>query len=76
LTAKPKAPTFAMQKVKSSQIEEIGHTGDCLCVTFKGGGTYHYHGVSADLFEQMKKSDSCGKFLHAHVKGKFKFVKV
>ena len=72
---KPKL-TFAMNKVKSSQIDSIGHTGDCLCVKFCSGQTYHYHGVSADLFAEMQKAESAGKFLGQHIKNKFKFEKV
>lgn len=76
---KPKAPAFTMHPVaKSSQIASIGHCCEtnCLCVHFKGGGVYHYHGVGAELFEQFRKAESAGKFLAANIKSKFKFTKV
>ncbi len=76
MTNKPKHPSIATKPIKSSQIAEIGHHGDILCVKFHGGGCYHYHGVSADVFEQMQKAESAGKFLSSNIKGKFKFEKV
>jgi hypothetical protein len=69
-------PNIPLTAVKSSQIESIGHLGDTLAVKFKSGGTYHYHGVSAEQFVAMQKADSAGKFLHAHIKPKHKFTKI
>lgn len=71
-----KIKTIAMSPVKSGQIAEIGHEGDTLSVKFKSGGTYHYHGVSADDFAKFKKSESLGSYLHKHIKPKFKFTKL
>lgn len=73
MTAKPKP--IAMSAVKSGQIESIGHEGDTLAVKFKSGGTYHYHGVSADDFTKLQKAESLGSHLHAHIRPKFKFTK-
>ena len=64
-----------MHSVKSSQIAEIGHSGDTLAVTFKNGGTYHYHGISSEQFSAMQKADSCGSYLHSHIKPAHKFTK-
>jgi hypothetical protein len=76
VTTKPKAPTFAMLKVKSSQIESIGYADGTLAIKFAGGGTYHYEGVSAGLFAEMQKAESVGKFFGAHVRNKFKHAKI
>lgn len=65
-----------MHDVKSGQIESIGHTGDTLIVRFKNGGTYHYHGVSAETFDSMKEAKSVGSFLHRNIKPNHKFTKV
>ncbi len=67
---------ITMSGVKSSQIAEIGHDGDTLAVRFKHGGTYHYHGVSADEYEKLKRAESIGSYLHKHIKPKFKFSKI
>ena len=72
---KPKHPAIPMSGVKSSQIESIGHMGDTLAVKFKSGGTYHYHGVTADQFAGLQKAESIGKALGA-IKAKHKFTKL
>lgn len=72
---KPKAPTIPMSAVKSSQVESIGHHGDTLAVKFKSGGTYHYHGVTADQFAGLQKAESIGKALGA-IKSAHKFTKL
>lgn len=69
-------PTIAMQPIKSSQIESIGHSGDTLAVKFRSGGTYHYHGVSAAKFAELQKADSIGSHLHKHIKPHHKFTKL
>ena len=76
MTAKPKTPAIAMQAIKSSQIESIGHHGDTLAVKFKHGGEYRYHGVSADDFQKLQKAESIGSHLHKHIKPNFKFTKL
>lgn len=67
---------IAMTKVKSSQISEIGHSGDTLAVAFVNGGTYHYHGVSSAQFAELQKAESLGSHLHKHIKPKHKFTKL
>lgn len=65
-----------MKDVKgSSNIEAVGHKDGVLTVKFKGGGTYEYADVPADLHDKMIAAESAGKFFHAHVKGKFNHKK-
>lgn len=74
-----KHPTISMHKTdKSGQIESIGHdlATNTLAVTFRHGGTYHYHGVNAGQFDELKKAESVGKHLHAHIKSAHKFTKL
>lgn len=52
----------------------VGHMGDTLAVKFKSGGTYHYHGVTAQQFAGLQKSESIGKALGA-IKAKHKCIK-
>lgn len=70
-------PKFTMQACNSSQVGSFGYDAESktLAVTFKSGGTYHYHGVTADDFEDMKTADSVGGFLGRRVKGKYPFTK-
>ncbi len=74
--AKPKAaPVISMTACKSSNISHHGYDAESktLAVQFKGGGkTYHYAGVPGDLFTQMGKAESVGKFIVEQVVGKFK----
>lgn len=72
-----------MHKVTSSQIAEIGHDPktNTLAIRFHGrgkvpGGLYHYAGFDAKKFEQFKASESLGKYLGAHIKGKHDFTKI
>lgn len=67
---------ITMHDVGSSQIESIGYDGDTLAVRFRTGGTYHYHGVSAETFSAMMEAKSVGSFLHRNIKPNYKFTKV
>lgn len=70
------APAIHMKPVaKSSNIAATGYDphSKTLAIQFKGGGkTYHYSDVPHDLFEQMNKAESVGKFVVGQVVGKFK----
>ena len=63
--------------VKSSTVESVGYdaTTQRLTVTYKGGGTYHYAGVSPTTHAALMAADSVGGYLHAHVKGKHAHTK-
>jgi hypothetical protein len=45
-------------------------------VMFKNGTEYRYKGVPRQVFEDLKKSESAGKFLNQVIKGQFKFEKL
>lgn len=66
-----------MQPVTSSQVESIGYDAatKVLAVKFKSG-MYEYDGVPPEVHDGILKAESVGKFLGAHVKGKFQFRKV
>lgn len=73
-----KKPVIAMTGVKSSQVHSIGHdtASNTLAVRFASGGTYHYHGVTAEQFAAMQKAESVGKYLGQHIKPKHKVTKI
>lgn len=54
---------MTMQPVKSSNLTHVGHHGETLHVTFKGGVKYSYRPVTADQFQQLLDAESKGKFL-------------
>lgn len=73
-----KHPDIAMCDCVSSQVSGYGYdeASKTLAVKFKGGGTYHYANVPPDLFEQMGKAESVGRFIHQNIKGQFDHAKV
>jgi hypothetical protein len=62
------------QSVTSSTVRKIAYTdeGD-LVVTFNTGADYLYKAVPEEVYENMAKSESVGKFLNANIKGKFQY---
>jgi len=65
-----------LQSVKSSNVDMIGFEGDQIFVKFVNGGTYSYNKANIEVFEDMCKSESVGKFLNSKVKGVFEFNKL
>ena len=62
----------------SSQVREHGYCKltNTLRVIFKGGGTYDYHKVPAELYEEMcKEGVSLGKFIGSKIKEIYGFTK-
>lgn len=66
-----------MVKVKSSNIEAIGHNPQqrALFVRFKNGGMYSYADVGEDVYHRMLAAESPGKFHAETIKGAFKHSK-
>ena len=61
---------MTMQPVESSNVAEVGHDPitNTLRVKFKSGGTYEYHGVSAQKHQALLSADSIGAHLARHIK--------
>lgn len=47
-----------------------------LMVKFKSGDVYHYRGVPEELFKEMQKAESAGKYIHEHLKSQYNYDKV
>lgn len=64
--------------VTSSNVAAVAHdpATNTLHVKFKNGGTYAYHGVTADEHHALLHAPSVGAHLHHHIKAKYKGVKV
>ena len=60
-----------MQSVDSSNVAAIGYdqTTRELHVTFRSGKTYTYYEVPQATVDNLKASDSIGKFLATNIKG-------
>lgn len=72
MNGKPKA--IGMSAVKSSLLSAMGHDGSTLAVKFPNGKVYHYPGVTAKQFEELKAAKSVGSHFNAHIKSKIKGV--
>ena len=59
-----------LHAVKSSNVSKIGYSPETktMHVEYAGGGTYAYHGVSADQHKALMAAPSIGKHLAAHIK--------
>lgn len=62
-----------MRRVWSSHIDGIEYDPDrqALLVQYKNGKTSAYGDVPPDVAQTVMQSESIGKAIHAHVRGKF-----
>ena len=67
-----------MEKVESSNIERIGYlsSASVMDVVFKGGGRYRYFDVPEDVFSNLRKAESKGKYFHKYVKDMYSYARV
>jgi KTSC domain-containing protein len=65
-----------LEKVKSSNIEAIGHDvkKKMLYIMFLSGGLYSYSPFDEVEFTRFKKAKSKGKWFHKHVKDNDKYT--
>lgn len=62
-------------EVQSSNIISIGHDGTNLYVNYKSG-TYKYENVDKSVYESLLTSESKGRFMNEHIKGKYNYTRV
>jgi hypothetical protein len=61
----------------SSNISAVSYTNTgSLIVQFNNGGEYIYKSVPKEIYEELAKSESAGKYLTAAVKGKYEYEKL
>ncbi|MDD9809207.1 MAG: KTSC domain-containing protein [Thaumarchaeota archaeon] len=65
-------------RVESSNIATVRYIdGECvLQVRFRNGRVYRYHKVPRESYEGLMRSDSHGKYLHAHIIPRFEATEV
>lgn len=63
---------------ESTNLRSVVYDDDTqtLTVQFRNGGSYQYHGVSADTAEGFSTADSAGSYLHSYVKNLHEFNKI
>jgi hypothetical protein len=66
-----------MTDCSSSLMAAHGYdpTTKTLCVRFQSGDTYHYKGVPPEVYADMVKTGSLGRFFLRNIKGKFEPTK-
>jgi hypothetical protein len=66
------------QPVSSSSVDSIGYDDAprTLEIAFKTGGVYRYYGVEAEVFEQLMKASSKGRFVNAYVRNAYPFSRI
>ena len=66
------------EKVISSNIAAVGYLDDSnsLEVEFTNGSVYRYSGVPDQVYRDLLKANSIGKFFNINIKNKFSFEKV
>ena len=62
-------------EVQSSNIISIGHDGTNLYVNYKSG-TYKYENVDKSVYESLLTSESKGRFMNEHIKGRYNYTRV
>ena len=65
-----------MIKVESSTVNAISYQNNILFVRFNNGGVQMYEGISEELYESFKNSESKGKFLNENIKNKYECSKL
>lgn len=66
-------PVKSITFLESSLIKEVSWDPftQVLTITFTKEGKYDYIGVPQEVFEEMTKAKSAGKFFHQNIRGKF-----
>ena len=69
-------PFTKVETPGSSMMASYGYDEKArtLSVTVRGGKIYHYAGVGPEVYEDMQKAASVGKFFAAHIKPVFQGV--
>jgi hypothetical protein len=64
--------------VASSNIASIGYDPRNLTleVEFTDGSIYQYFDVPEAVYQEFMRAGSKGKFLHANIKGSYRYVKL
>lgn len=73
-----RASALTMERVKSSNIDAIGHDARSneLHVRFTSGATYVYQDVHRLYYQKMLEAPSAGSYHADHIKGVFKHRKL
>lgn len=70
--------TLGRIRVKSSNIHSVGYDSKqmILQIQFLNGGVYEYYGVPENIFTQLMKAESKGKFAIRHIFNSYRYKRV
>ena len=63
------------QEVESSVIGAVGHSR-VLEIQFESGRIYQYFNVPEDVFDEMLKAESKGKYFNSNIRGKYTYQEI
>lgn len=66
-------PEIPMLPVESTMANAVGYDPDRhrLQIEFKNGSVYQFEGVDEDTWEEIKETDSPGRFFNREIKGNY-----
>lgn len=66
------------ERVKSSNIHSVGYESNeiILQIQFLDGGIYEYYGVQKDVFNELMKTESKGKFAIRYIYYSYRYERV
>lgn len=64
--------------VTSSNVAEVGYDASAMTleVVFNNGSVYQYFDVPESVYQELVRAESVGGFLHANIKGRYRYTKV
>ena len=65
-----------IRRIESSSVDAVGYDPDSgkLYVRFVGSGrAYAYYGVPASVYDALMAADSKGRYVNAHIKGRYEY---
>lgn len=65
-----------LQKVQSSNIDEVGFAAGVLIVKFKNGSKYQYNNVPDEEFKGLIAANSIGSYFNQNIKTKYDCIKM
>lgn len=64
-----------LNEVVSSNIKSIGYGEGTLVIEYLSGAQYEYYDVPQEVYDELVKAESKGRFVNQNIKGKYKFQK-
>ena len=64
-----------LNEVVSSNIKSIGYGEGTLVIEYLGSTQYEYYDVPQEVYDELVKAESKGRFVNQNIKGKYKYQK-